>query len=217
MSLQRTAQGVTHIASMIRAPLSQLPEDARILVVGSGTGSEILVLAQRHPNWRFEAVEPAEQMLALSRRRIAAAGIDHRVVFHHRLVEGMKIEPCDAATSSLVAQHIVDDPGARRFFTEIAANLVVGAPSFSADISVPDGDGASEALLRIWQHQATTAGLPRDAPASLVSRFGRDLEARSPARIAPTGVVSISERLARASHPAVSAACSLSLNEPRTP
>lgn len=165
------------------ASLSLLPQHARVRVVGSGTGSEILMLARRHPHWSFEAVEPSEPMLAVSRRRIDSAGFGQRVVFHHGFVEGIEVAACDAATSILVAQHVVDDQAASRFFAAIAATLVDGAPLFSADIAMPEGKGISEALLRTWQHQAVSAGLPAHAPASLLSRFGRDLKARTPAAI----------------------------------
>jgi tRNA (cmo5U34)-methyltransferase len=169
--------------NLAHACLSRLPQDARILVVGSGTGSEILQFAQRHPNWRFEAVEPSAPMLAVSQRRIDAAGFGHQVVFHHGIVQGIDIAACDAATSILVAQHVVDDQEARGFFAAIAANLVDRAPLFSADISIPQDKGIGDALLQTWQTQAVSAGLPAQAPASLISRFGRDLKARTPAEI----------------------------------
>lgn len=165
------------------ACLADLPEVARILVIGCGTGSEILALASRHPGWRFEAVDPAEQMLAVCRRRLDAADLGNRVVLHHQPVEGLQVEPCDAATAILVSQHVVDDAGASQFFSAIAANLVDSAPLFSADLSLPDEVEARDALLRTWRQQAVTAGLPEEAPASLVSRFGQDLLPRPPARI----------------------------------
>ncbi|RYD68316.1 MAG: class I SAM-dependent methyltransferase, partial [Verrucomicrobiaceae bacterium] len=53
--------------------LATLPEDARILCVGAGTGAEVLALAQRFPHWRFTAVEPSAPMLELCRQKATAA------------------------------------------------------------------------------------------------------------------------------------------------
>lgn len=49
---------------LARAVLSALPDDARILCVGAGTGAEALSLGAAFPRWRFMAVEPSGPMLA---------------------------------------------------------------------------------------------------------------------------------------------------------
>ena len=165
------------------AGLAGLPANARVLVVGCGTGSEILALASRHPEWRFEAVEPANQMLEVCRRRMHENDLGHRVTFHRQGVQGLTIEPCDGATAILVSQHLIDDAAAEAFFAEIASRVVNRGALFSADISLPNQADTDQTLLRIWQEQAVGSGLPYEAPASLVSRFGHDLVARSPARI----------------------------------
>lgn len=165
---------------LAEASLAELPDDARILVVGCGTGSEVLALASRHAGWRFEAVEPAQGMVAVCRQRLNSAALSHRVTVHERSVEGLRIEPCHAATAILVSQHIIDDAGASRFFSEIAMNLIDGAVLFSADITLPDETSRTDAMLRTWRRQAVTAGLPEDAPATLIARFGKELAPRTP-------------------------------------
>ena len=164
---------------LAEASLANLPNDARILVVGCGTGSEIITLASRHAGSQFEAVEPAPGMVAACRQRLDRADIAHRVTLHQRGVEGLRIERCHAATAILVSQHIVADTGASRFFSEIAANLNHGAVLFSADITLPEESSSADEMLWTWQQQAVTAGLPSDAPASLIARFGTDLVPRT--------------------------------------
>lgn len=40
--------------------LRHLPDNARILCVGVGTGAEIIALARQFPGWRFLASDPSE-------------------------------------------------------------------------------------------------------------------------------------------------------------
>ena len=165
------------------ACFAELPSEARILVVGCGTGTEILHLASRHPGWRFEAVDPAEPMVAVCRRRLAAAGLTDRVRLHVGTIEGMRIEPCHGATAILVSQHLVEDAAAGAFFSAIAAALVPGGPLFSADMALPPDDASHEVVLRTWEAQGLAAGVPREGLASLRTRFGHDLAPRPPEKV----------------------------------
>src|SRR3546814_14809497 len=42
------------------------PDDAHILVLGAGGGSELKAMAEAHPGWRFTGVDPAGPMLDLA-------------------------------------------------------------------------------------------------------------------------------------------------------
>ena len=50
-----------------------------VLEVATGTGAQLVELAQRNPSGRTVGVELAEGMLAQTRKRLAAAGIEARV------------------------------------------------------------------------------------------------------------------------------------------
>lgn len=165
------------------AALAHLPVNARILVVGCGTGSELLTLSSRNPGWFFEAIEPSEKMVDICRQRSMAAGFDDRVAFHCQSVAGLELEPCHAATAILVSQHLINDLDAEQFFLEIASNVIVGGPVFSADISLPVSDNDRRNLLHIWREQAVTSGLPEETPNELIDRLGKDVVARTPTQI----------------------------------
>ena len=50
----------------------RVPEDGRLLVVGAGGGLELKSLADEHPGWTFDGVDPSEVPPAL----VAAAGVE---------------------------------------------------------------------------------------------------------------------------------------------
>lgn len=63
--------------------LRRLPAQAQILVVGAGSGEEIVRLASLAPHWHFTATDISADMLALAQDKCARAGITRRVTFHH--------------------------------------------------------------------------------------------------------------------------------------
>lgn len=51
----------------------KLNSDARILVAGAGTGKEIIDCSQNNPTWSFTGFDPAESMLSIAKKKVAAA------------------------------------------------------------------------------------------------------------------------------------------------
>src|SRR5680860_1682594 len=63
---------------LVESVFSELPDDARILCVGVGTGAELAHLARSFPTWSFTAVEPSGQMLEVCRQRVEREGFAAR-------------------------------------------------------------------------------------------------------------------------------------------
>ncbi|MEM8769546.1 MAG: class I SAM-dependent methyltransferase [Pseudomonadota bacterium] len=167
----------------LTACFADLPREARILVVGCGTGEELIVLANTLPGATFVAVDPAAPMLEVCHRRLAAADQASRV----RLIEGYASElPAErsfaAATSILVAQHLQDEGEALSFFQNIADRLEPEGRLYTADMHIGLGQDRA-ALYRLWQQQARLAGIEAELVEDMARHIESDLRPRSEEQI----------------------------------
>jgi tRNA (cmo5U34)-methyltransferase len=154
--------------------LGELPEGSAVLVVGCGTGEELLRLARANPGARFVGLEPADAMRDVCKRRVAEAGIASRVELRGGTLEAFETsERFAGATSILVAQHVTDDDAAAEYFRKLARLLTPGGWLYSADIHLAAGQ--EERLVRsAWEKQARRAGLEEAAIAYLLAQLGTD-------------------------------------------
>jgi len=67
--------------------LSELLENAKVLVVGAGTGAELIYLARMCPNWYFTVVGPDKEMLDACRKKCEENEILSRCSLHQGTVE----------------------------------------------------------------------------------------------------------------------------------
>ena len=176
---------------LLRIRFDGLPEDARILVAGAGTGAEARFLAPLFPGWRFTLVDPAGGMLAVAEQHANAEGFADRCVFHHGYVSSAPVEPHHAATSVLVSQFLTDAGERRSYFEDIARRLEPGGllcnADLAADQSAPGFDGAMDLWLSMMKYAAQgPASAEQDANASHGNRpsfrelFGKVVAAHDP-------------------------------------
>ncbi len=131
--------------------LGPLPEQAHILLVGVGTGPELLALAAHNPSWRFTALDPAEAMLTICRRRADEAQISGRCTFHHGTVDSLPADAVFDAATAITVSHFFVDPAARtQFFADIATRLKANAPFINADLATGCQPHQQEQLLKMW-------------------------------------------------------------------
>jgi len=63
----RIVPGFAHLQRMTTLLLAErVPQDGRVLVLGAGGGLELKVFAEAHPDWRFDGVDPSDEMLKLA-------------------------------------------------------------------------------------------------------------------------------------------------------
>jgi tRNA (cmo5U34)-methyltransferase len=176
--IRRLAPGydVLHDA-LASVAASLLGDDAHVLVVGAGTGTEIVRLARAQPGWRFTAVDPSAEMLDRCRGRVEAEGFSPRVEYRCDRVEALSEESqFDAATSVFVAHFIRDRDAKRRFFRAIVRRVRPGAPLLLADLYEGASGDAREQLTAAWRRAVRRAGMEAEAVEDAFARMERQID-----------------------------------------
>lgn len=163
------------------AAVSELPEGAHILCVGSGTGGEILHLAERFPHWRFTAVEPSSLMLEAFRRKAEEQGALSRCALHAGYLDSLpEGAPFDAATSFLVSQFILDREARTGFFQAIAQRLKPGGILLSSDLAGDLSARERQDLIKLWFKVMNQGGVPEEGLARMRQAYERDVAVLPP-------------------------------------
>lgn len=138
---RRNVPGYDSLLPMVRILLAErVPADGRVVVVGAGGGLELEDMAQAHPGWRLDGVDPSQPMLDLAAQRLESAGVSDRVALHHGYVQRAPAGPFDGATC-LLTFHFVPREERVPMVAVIRRRLKPGAPLVAAHMSVADGEG----------------------------------------------------------------------------
>jgi tRNA (cmo5U34)-methyltransferase len=155
---------------------SLLPDKARILVVGAGTGTDIVTCGRMNPAWSFTAIEPAQEMFELCRRNLSEAGLSERVAIHLGYLEDLPINfAFDAATSILVSHFIEKEADKLKYFSSIADRLKPGAPLVLADLFGTPAGGSFDIQLKAWKRFFSTAARDESEVEKSFGYIGRDI------------------------------------------
>jgi tRNA (cmo5U34)-methyltransferase len=165
--VQRTRRAIPgldvmhHIVDQILSETT--PGDGRILVVGAGGGLEIRHLAERHPAWTFDGVDPSAQMLELARQTTASSA--EHISLHEGDASCAPPGPFDGATCLLVL-HFLDAEERLATLSQIRQRLQPGAPLLTFNHTASAGPDR----LTWFQRHARYAADPGTDTAELMRR-----------------------------------------------
>jgi tRNA (cmo5U34)-methyltransferase len=154
------------------------PPDANVLILGGGGGLETRALAERHPGWTFDVVDPAAAMLDLAQRTLGP--LVSRVRLHEGYIDDAPAGPFAAATSLLTLHFLAADERLRTA-TEVRRRLAPGAPFVAVHLSFPqDTPDERETWIRRHVTNLVASGVdPADAE-SIRAAVAADVPALSP-------------------------------------
>lgn len=129
-----------------------LPRGGRVLVVGAGTGIEIVHLKRARPDLCIHGVDPSDQMLELAERRVAEAGVGDGVTLQLGYAADVPIDaPFDAATLINVLHFVPDDGSKAALLADIARRLRPGGVFVFYDLHGGDTPEEHERYLAAWR------------------------------------------------------------------
>lgn len=131
----------------------RLDKEAKILVAGAGTGKEIIDCSLNNPHWCFTGFDPAEAMLSIAIKKVAAASLEDRISLVNGLIDNVVEKDFDAATSILVMHFLPDDGTKYNFLKGIADKLKPGATFVLVDLEGDTGSDEYSAFNAAWKNQ----------------------------------------------------------------
>jgi tRNA (cmo5U34)-methyltransferase len=99
-----------------------------LLVVGAGTGQEIIAIGRHAPRWRFTAVDPSPAMIEAAEARLASSALRDRTTLRCSHLHELPVERHDGATLIGVLHHLAGAAPRAALLRDIAARLAPGAP-----------------------------------------------------------------------------------------
>ena len=150
--------------------------DAKVLVVGCGTGIEMATFGKSKPSWRLTGVDPSEQMIQLAREKLHNEGLDDRFELICGYADDLSPEPVyDVATLFNVMHFLPDDGAKLALLQSIATRLRAGGHFVVVDLHGDPNTEAFERLMDGWREFMLLRGLTIEERDVFLGRLSRGL------------------------------------------
>ena len=154
-----------------------LPSNANILVVGAGTGQEVLSYSLANPTWQVTGVDPTEKMLSVAIERAKKQDLSDRLSLKLGHVKDLSTgQNFDAATSILVMQFIPDDGLKKDYLTEISSRLKPDSKFIIIDLVGDKSSQEFSMFLSTWEARQLLMGEDKDEVKKDFEHVRRDLQ-----------------------------------------
>lgn len=153
------------------------PREARVLVLGAGGGLELKAFAEAQPDWTFDGIDPAAEMLKLAEQTLGRHAARTRL--HQGYIDDAPEGPFDAA-ACLLTLHFLAPAERRRTLAEIHRRLKPGAPFVAAHSSFPQQADERASWLARYAAFAIASGAPPDQAENARAAIAARLETLAP-------------------------------------
>lgn len=182
---RRVIPGYDTLFPMVGALIDpDLPPGARVLVVGAGTGIELVTFKRIRPDLRLHGVDPADQMLELARQRVDAAGLADGITYQHGFTSDVPLAPpFDAATLINVLHFVPDDGSKAELIADIAARLKPGGVFVLFDLHGDPGSEEHERYMPAWRRYWKIRGMSEAERSDFEERIRQGIHFATPERV----------------------------------
>ena len=151
--VRRTLPSYDSMFKLVQAYLrAKTAQQANILIVGAGGGTELATFGPTNSEWTFTAVDPAPPMLDFARMKAQDLKMTDRVKFIEGTVDDVEEGAMfDAATCMLVLHFISDMDEKLNLLKKIRHHLTPGAPFVMATMYGNPNDPAFDELFALWK------------------------------------------------------------------